>query len=138
MNDTGKDEERPKPAERNYPEVYKHAYDLGLNVISSASTFAHKHKFTFGERMCVQAQDLVVAIMQTADAGTSETFGAAMERALRYAYELRVNLRYAYDLRLISDNAFVVNSKYVDTVLSQLYGWRNSRKKKEKEKEEKQ
>lgn len=104
--------------------VYKHAYDLTVELMTLTKKMDKSYKFTLGERInnaCVEMLLSVYRInMSTSDRGIH--FSHSREQIEL----IRLLLRLMKDLRLIAIRRFSVLNEYVESISKQLTGWQRT------------
>jgi hypothetical protein len=104
--------------------IYKHAYDLAVDLMPLTKKMDRGYKFTLGERINNAGIEMLICIyrINISKENRDRYFVSAREQV-----ELvRLLLRLMKDLHLVSLNRFTRLNELVESISKQLAGWHRS------------
>ncbi|NDV70289.1 four helix bundle protein [Dysgonomonas sp. 25] len=104
--------------------VYKHTYDLTVELMNLTKKMDKGYKFTLGERINEACVEMLLCIYRiNISKHDRETYFARSREQIEL---IRLLLRLMKDLRLIAIRRFSVLNEYVESISKQLTGWSRS------------
>lgn len=103
--------------------VYKHAYDLTVELMTLTKKMDKGYKFTLGERLNDACVELLISVYRINVSKDRQALFAASREQLEL---VRLLLRLMKDLRLVAIRRFSVLNEYVESISKQLTGWQKS------------
>jgi hypothetical protein len=107
--------------------VYKHAYDLTVEMMQLTKKMDRGFKFTLGERINGACMKMLIAVYRINKSGSDrERFFASGREQVEY---VRLLLRLTKDLGLITLRRFSALNEYVESISKQMTAWHNDMRK---------
>lgn len=100
--------------------VYKKTYDLLLDLFDLSSNLSKTHKYTLGERIKLEAIEVIVNIYK-ANASIEKLQFIAKSR--EHIEIIRLLIRVLHDTKQISLKRMVAINKIIEEISKQLVGW---------------
>jgi len=103
--------------------VYKASYDLLLEIFEVKKQFPREYKFTLGERLANEAQDMIINVYR---ANIRKDKRELLQKARENIEVVRLLFRLLKDMKQISLKRFVGVNEKIEIVSKQLSGWLKS------------
>jgi len=105
--------------------VYKHSYDLTVDMMLLTKKMDRGFKFTIGERVNTACVEMLLCVYRINTSTDREPF---FVKAREKVEQIRLLLRLMKDLHLISVSRFSKLNELVESLSKQLSGWHGSYK----------
>lgn len=105
--------------------VYKHAYDLLLDIYKMSKNLSRDYRFTIGEELKKRVMDLMVCIYH-ANSSAGEDKVRQLRRSREYIVEIKLHIRLLHDLKQISVKKLAEMTEKTESISKQLSAWAKS------------